>query len=299
MGREAQSVGNRLHGGLCDGGEGLDDPGSRGGDGLEHRVAASVEVLVELGPREHVGEVAFVVAEDDRDRFGVEPVGLQVLRQVGEALLVRARLRPLRVGHEHHAVATRKDRSPRRVVLHLPGNRVELQGQSVAPNPAEIEPQQVEEEGPVGGRVERVQLGPAEGVGDPVDELQARRLAAQAGAVVDDLQLHLAVLVVKLNHRAPRCRLSPGSSTTNRAPRARPPSAQIRPPWCSTIWRAIVRPSPVPPVLHRFRAAGSARRSAPPSPPGYPPLRPRPPAARPRCSTARSAGARCRRRESA
>src|SRR5262249_14246308 len=46
-----------------------------------------------------------------------------------------------------------------------------------------------------------------------------------------------------IHHAAAR---AAGSRTTNAAPPPAASSTQIRPPWSSTRWRAIVRPSPVP-----------------------------------------------------
>ena len=201
-----QAVGHGEHRRLRDARERLHDTDPRSGHGLEDGDATRVQGLVELRAREHVGQIALVVREDQRNLFRVQPVGLEVLREVRETLLVRLGERLLRVRHEHDPVAPREHRASRRVVLDLARHGVELEGQAIAPDAAEVEPQKVKEERPVGRGVEGVELGAPLRVSDPVEVLQTRGLPAQAGAVVHHLQLHLPVLVVKLNHRplAPR-----------------------------------------------------------------------------------------------
>ena len=51
--------------------------------------------------------------------------------------------------------------------------------------------------------IERVELGSPLGICDAVQVLQAGRLPTHRGAVVDDLDFDLAVLVVELDHSPP------------------------------------------------------------------------------------------------
>ena len=72
---------------------------------------------------------------------------------------------PLAVGDKDHPVGSGEDRPAGRVVLDLTGYRIELDGKPIATDPAEIERQQVKEEGSVRSRVQRIEPGPSLGVG--------------------------------------------------------------------------------------------------------------------------------------
>jgi hypothetical protein len=87
--------------------------------------------------------------------------------------------------------------------LDLPRNRVELEGQAKPSNPSEVQGKEIEKQGAVGCSIQGVELGPALRICDTVNVLETRRLASHSRAVVDDLDLDLAVVIVELDHSPP------------------------------------------------------------------------------------------------
>ena len=194
------------------------------GHRLEERQRARVEPLVQDLERQRVGQVALVVLEDHRDLVRVDLVGLQVLPQVLQALQVGVEHGLLAVRHEHHAVGALQHHAAGGVVEHLAGHGVELDARPHAADGAELDGQEVEEEGAVrlGGQREHLAL-----VLDGqllVDPLQVGGLAAQAGAVVDDLGGQLLGGVVEEDHAIYGflgIRTAPSTGPSNRNPFAR------------------------------------------------------------------------------
>ena len=98
----------------------------------------------------------------------------------------------LRIGHEHDAVHAAQNQLAAGVVKDLSRNGVEVNARLEAAHRAQIQRQEVEEQGSIGLGGERDHLALLLFGCFLEDELQIRRLAAQPGAVVDDLAVDLA-----------------------------------------------------------------------------------------------------------
>src|SRR5207247_6656686 len=148
--------------------------------------------------------------------------------QVLERLDVRFHALHLRVADVHDAVDTLQDQLTTRVVEDLAGHRVQVEAGLEAADLAERERQEVEEQGALGLGRERDHLALRLGVRLVVDPLQVGRLAAQPGAVVDDLAVDLARRVVDERHDGQtENRLSMSSSVISE--NGVPPRAAWRP----------------------------------------------------------------------
>ena len=106
----------------------------------------------------------------------------------------------LTVDHEHDPIDAAKDEAPRVVVGDLPRYRAEMQPDVVAPVRTEMHREQVEEQRALALGVERQQLAAQVRPAALVDVPKVRRLTAQAGAVVDDLEMDLASSVLNDGH---------------------------------------------------------------------------------------------------
>jgi hypothetical protein len=106
----------------------------------------------------------------------------------------------LTVGDEDDPVRPLEHELPRRVVIDLSGNGVELQLGAHPADLAEIEGEKVEEERAVGLGGQREHLAAVVRGERVVDELQVRRLSAQARTVIDDLGRNFPGRVVEENH---------------------------------------------------------------------------------------------------
>ena len=98
----------------------------------------------------------------------------------------------MRVGDEDDAVHAFEDELARGIVEDLTGHGVEVEARLEAAHRAEFERHEVEEECAVGLSRKTDQLAFSRGRSRIVDVLQVGRLAAQAGAVIDDLAVDLA-----------------------------------------------------------------------------------------------------------
>src|SRR5690606_19389076 len=107
-----------------------------------------------------------------------------------------------RVGHEDHAVHATQDELARGVVEDLPGHSVEVEARLEAVHLAEVEGQEVEEQRALVLGSEGDHLTLRLGRHLLVDLLQVRRLARQAGPVVDDLEVDLPDREVDRAHRS-------------------------------------------------------------------------------------------------
>jgi hypothetical protein len=116
----------------------------------------------------------------------------QVLLQVVERLVVGVHALLLRIGHEYHAVNAAQYELAAGVIEDLSGNGVEMEPRAEAANAAQIQWQEIEEQGAFGFRGQRDHLALLPLAGTLVDKLQIRGFAAQTGAVVDDLAIDLA-----------------------------------------------------------------------------------------------------------
>src|SRR6185436_4637974 len=106
----------------------------------------------------------------------------------------------------------------RRVVEDLPGDGVELDAGGEAGDGADVDGQEVEEQGAVGLGLQRHHLAAGVFRGARVDVLEVGGLAAEAGAVVHDLGSHLHGAVIEEDHaslRAP-ARVDLGDYTRSR-----------------------------------------------------------------------------------
>jgi hypothetical protein len=120
--------------------------------------------------------------------------------EVVEALDVGVVTRALTVGDEDDAVHPAQDELARGVVVHLSGHRVEVKAGLETLHGAQLEGQEVEEEGAVHLRGQRDELALGGGIDLVVDVLDVSRLAAKTGAVVDDFAVDFAGRIVDERH---------------------------------------------------------------------------------------------------
>jgi hypothetical protein len=174
-----------------------------------------VQVAVQLFDRQRVADVALVVLEHQRHVGARGQAQLaQVLRHVVERLEVRVEHGGLRVGHEHDAVDALQHQLAGGVVEDLAGHRVELEPHLHPADHADVERQQVEEEGAVGLGLQADHLAARARCCLLVDELEVGGLPTQARTVVHDLGRHLHRGVVQEDHG--------GASITSPPPPAGP-----------------------------------------------------------------------------
>src|SRR5690349_10776394 len=146
------------------------------GHRLEIGVVMRIQFLLEFGHGDDAREIALVVLHDERDLVDREPVLGQVVVHVHEALDVRLVAVDLRIGHEDDAVDPLQDELPARVVVDLTRHRIEVEAGAEAPDLAQLEREEVEEEGAVHLGREGDHL-PARLLRDAgIDMLQVRRL---------------------------------------------------------------------------------------------------------------------------
>ena len=102
------------------------------------------------------------------------------------------RLADAGVGDQGHAVGALEHQPPRGGVDGLARDGEELDAEGdVAVLGAEGEREQVEEEGAIVLRLERHEAPARVGAGEPVERDEVRRLAAERGPVIDELDRHL------------------------------------------------------------------------------------------------------------
>ena len=167
---------------------------------LDHRRGAGMEVTAHVVDRVDVRQVALVVLEHQRDFVRIDAVEPQVGPEVLQALHIRLAHRRLRVGHEHHAVRPAQDQLARRVVEHLAGNGVELHADFLTGDRAQLHRHEVEEQRAVRLRRHGDHLALVLQLRIPIDLLEVRRLPAQAGAVVHQLDGDLVDRLVDEDH---------------------------------------------------------------------------------------------------
>jgi hypothetical protein len=153
--------------------------------------------------RERRGQVALVVLHHQREALRILPEQLQVGVEVGHALQVRVEDGLLGVGDEDHAVDVAQHQPPGLVVGDLPRHRAQVQPDRVAPEVAQLDGQQVEEQGALGLRRQREQPPPQILAGVTVDVLEVGGLSPEPRTVVDDLEVHLLDAVVEDRHGVP------------------------------------------------------------------------------------------------
>ena len=184
--------------------EGLENalPSDRHG---RHRVdAARIEGAVHELDGGDLGEIALVVLDHQGHGGWIELVVHQVLGHLPEALDVL--LPPIRRGvrDEDHGVGALQHEAAGRGIHGLAGDGEDLELQVEAPEAARLHGQQVEENGPVLGRVHGDHLAPARCLGILVEDLEIGGLSADRGTVVDDLDLDRPLSVIQLDQLTSR-----------------------------------------------------------------------------------------------
>ena len=180
---------------------------------------AAVEGAVEGLDLQHLRQVALVVLEDEGHLGGVEVVGEEVLRHLPVALEVLLPAVERRVRDEDERVRPLQHQSAGRRVHRLAGDGQDLQPQVEAAEARRLEGEEVEEDRPVLGGVDRDHLAAALGVGAAVQHVQVGRLPPDGGPVVDELDLDRAVAVIQLDHDGSTPRRELGEAECNRAQR--------------------------------------------------------------------------------
>ena len=182
--------------------QGLEHPAAVQRVGRIARHRAEVERVVHLLVRQDqvAGQVLLVVLEHDRQLADVHALRQQIVLQVLQALEVVVEPAGLAVGHEHDAVGALEHELPGGVVVALARHGVELELGGEAGDGAQLERQEIEEQGAIGLGGER-DHAPAAALRHPaVDVLQVGRLAGPARSVVDDLAGDLARREVDQGH---------------------------------------------------------------------------------------------------
>ncbi len=162
------------------------------GDGLKDGFAALDQVFLQSIHGQYVGQVAFVELQDVGDFVEVVAVLFEVLDEVVEGFDVGVHAFFLGVCDEDDAVDAAQDEFTASVVKHLAGNGIEVEPGFEAADRAEIEGQEVEEEGSIGLGRQRDHLAFLFFRGFVINALQVRRFTAQTRAVIDDFAVNLA-----------------------------------------------------------------------------------------------------------
>ena len=131
----------------------------------------------------------------------------QVDDEVLEAFLVAFQGRSLGIRHKDHRIGSAQHQLAGGIVEDLARHRIELDAGLHAPDGAQFDGQEIEEEGAVrlGGQGQHL-AAPIAGQ-RVVDMLEVGRLAAEARAVVDDLGRQLLGRSIEKHHASPSCRL--------------------------------------------------------------------------------------------
>ncbi len=174
--------------------QGLKDPLALGG----HRLKDGEAPLgVHHGPHhvhgQGVGQVPLVDLEHHREVLHLEAVLRQVFPHVAHALGVGPEAVGGRVGHKDDAVHTPQDQLAAGVVKDLAGDGVEVEAGLEALHLPQVQRQEVKEEGALvlGGQGDHLSLAPLR---DPaVNPLEVGGLPRKPGAIVDDLEVDLAI----------------------------------------------------------------------------------------------------------
>ncbi len=135
--------------------------------------------------------VALVPLHDERQALRDEPILAQIPEQIVEALQVLEEPPAIGIGDEDDPVHVAQDEPPRRCVVALSGDRVEVKTDAEPAHLPQIDRQEVEEEGALvlGGDRDQAPARLLRQATVNVQEIGG--LTAQAGAVVDDLGVNL------------------------------------------------------------------------------------------------------------
>ena len=179
-----------LEDGGGDGVQGGEDVFSAEGVGSEAGAALSAIVEEELHvfDRSEIGEVAFVVLEDEGDGVDGAAVEAEIGLEVLHGLEVVALAIELGIGDKNDAIGLMQDELHGGVVDDLAGDGVEVETDFVAGDGGGFEGEKVEEEGAVavGGKGDEVAA--TGGVEAGVDAAEVGGFAAERGAAIDDFE---------------------------------------------------------------------------------------------------------------
>ncbi len=145
-------------------------------------------------------QVLLVVLHDERHRAHIDAVLEQVALEVLQTLDVLIELPGLAVAYEHHAIRTLQHESSRRVVVDLARHGVELEPGGEARDLAQVDRQEIEEEGAIGLRRERHHPAAPRFRDPSIDVMEIRRLPGPSRSVVDDFARDLAAREVDQGH---------------------------------------------------------------------------------------------------
>src|SRR5450755_2829661 len=141
---------------------------------------------------QNVGQISLVELQNVRNLVEVVAVFFQVRHQVIERFDVRVLALLLRVGDENDAIHAAQDQLAAGVIEDLSGDGIEMDASLEAADVAQVERQEIEEQGTLGLGGQRDHLALLLGRGFLVDDLQIRGLAAESGAIVHDFAVDLA-----------------------------------------------------------------------------------------------------------
>ena len=138
-----------------------------------------------------------------RNFVEVELERSQIVREVLEAFHILRHFIVLGIGDEHDTVHAAQHQLPRGVVNDLAGHGVKLELRLEAPDRHRLDWQKIKEERAVGTRRQRDEpaLLAVTGLDVVVNLDEIGRLAAHAGAVIDDLDLQLLGSLVNDGHK--------------------------------------------------------------------------------------------------
>ena len=160
------------------------------GDRLDDGLVALPKLLLERIERHGVGQVALIELQHVRDLLEIVAVLAKILLQVLQRLDIGVHAFFLGVRHENDTVYATQDQLAAGIVEDLAGYRVKVDASLEAANTAEIEGQEVEEKGAFRLRGQRDHLALLLLAGLLINKLQIGRLAAETGAVIDDLAIN-------------------------------------------------------------------------------------------------------------
>src|SRR5580704_10635246 len=186
--------------------QGLKHSGALEGYGFDQRLVFPAKLFGQGVHGEDIWQIAFVELQHVGNLVEVVAVFLEVGHEVVEGFDIRVHALLLRVGHENDAVYAAQDQFAAGVVENLAGNGVQVNARLEAADGTQVERQKIKKQSSFRLRGQRDHLALLLLGGLLVDELKIRRLAAQPGAVVNDLAVDLAGCEVDETQDFPRNR---------------------------------------------------------------------------------------------
>ncbi len=129
-------------------------------------------------------------------------VSEQILFEVIQGFEVGIHALFLRVGYKDHSIDSLENQLAGRFIKNLSGNGVEMKASLEAADRPQLQGHEIKEQRSIGFGCETNQLTPGLRGGRIVDVLKIRGLAAESGAVIDDLAVDLTGRVVDQRHVA-------------------------------------------------------------------------------------------------